>query len=125
MPARREPTFRGLTVKQPWPWLIAHGYKPFENRSWWTDYRGPLVIVAGKGTDPDGYEVARQLGIELPDELPTGIVCVVDLVSIEPLADVGADPWATGPFCWRLARPRRLASPVSYRGNQRASCVCH
>lgn len=117
MPARREPTVRGLTVKQPWAWLIAHGWKPFENRNWWTDYRGPLVIVAGKGTDPEGFEVARQLGIELPDELPTGIVCVVDLVLIEPVSDVGADPFATGPYCWRLARPRRLASPVPYRGN--------
>ncbi len=119
MPARREPTVRGLTVKQPWAWLIAHGYKPFENRTWWTDYRGPLVIVAGKGTDPEGFSLAVRLGIPLDKKLPTGIVCVVDLVSIEPLADVGADPFATGPYCWRLARPRRLASAVPYRGNQR------
>lgn len=109
-------TIRGLTIRQPWAWLIAHGHKQFENRTWWTDYRGPMAIVAGKGTDREGYEVARQLGIQVPETLPIGILAVVDLVDIRPVNEERQDPFATGPYCWRLERPRLLPSPVPFRG---------
>jgi hypothetical protein len=33
-----------LTVHQPWASLIVFGFKPIENRSWRTDYKGPLLI---------------------------------------------------------------------------------
>ena len=33
-----------LVVRQPWAWLIVHGYKDVENRSWRTHYRGALLI---------------------------------------------------------------------------------
>jgi hypothetical protein len=36
-----------LTVCQPWAWAIVHGRKHVENRTWATDYRGPLLIHAG------------------------------------------------------------------------------
>lgn len=37
---------KALSVKQPWAALIASGEKPYEVRTWRTDYRGPLVICA-------------------------------------------------------------------------------
>jgi hypothetical protein len=37
-----------LTVCQPYAEMIACGHKPVENRVWWTFYRGPLLIHAGK-----------------------------------------------------------------------------
>ena len=33
---------KALTIKQPWASLIVHGIKDIENRTWRTDYRGPL-----------------------------------------------------------------------------------
>ena len=39
---------KALTVWQPWAWLIVIGDKPVENRSWATDYKGPMLIHAGK-----------------------------------------------------------------------------
>jgi ASCH domain len=43
---------RALTIKQPWAWAIAEGFKPVENRTWRTTYRGgPLLIHAGKTFD--------------------------------------------------------------------------
>lgn len=39
---------RILSVRQPWAFAIARGWKPIENRSWPTDYRGPLLIHASK-----------------------------------------------------------------------------
>ncbi|HHY88739.1 MAG TPA: ASCH domain-containing protein, partial [Chloroflexi bacterium] len=42
---------KALSVRQPWAWLIAQGYKTVENRTWATNYRGPLLIHAGKKPD--------------------------------------------------------------------------
>lgn len=50
--------FTALTVQQPWAWLIVKGYKPIENRTWRTDFRGRLVIHAGKTFDTAGYLAA-------------------------------------------------------------------
>lgn len=39
---------KALSVKQPWAWAIIHAGKDIEKRTWRTDYRGPLLIHAGK-----------------------------------------------------------------------------
>jgi len=38
---------KAVTIYQPYAELIARGEKRVENRSWRTDYRGPLAIHAG------------------------------------------------------------------------------
>ena len=35
-----------LSIRQPWAWLIAHGWKNIENRTWPTGYRGRFLIHA-------------------------------------------------------------------------------
>jgi hypothetical protein len=35
-----------LSIKNPWPYLIAAGVKDVENRSWTTNYRGRLLLHA-------------------------------------------------------------------------------
>lgn len=37
---------KALSIRQPWAWLIAAGYKDIENRSWNTKYRGKFLIHA-------------------------------------------------------------------------------
>lgn len=37
---------KALSIKQPWAWLIANGFKDIENRSWHTDFRGKFFIHA-------------------------------------------------------------------------------
>lgn len=44
-------TVRGLTIKQPWAFAIAEGFKPVENRSRRTNYRGTLLVHAGLKID--------------------------------------------------------------------------
>lgn len=39
---------KAISICNPWAWLIVHGFKPVENRSWATNYRGPIAIHAGK-----------------------------------------------------------------------------
>jgi len=45
---------KALTLYEPWAWLVLHGWKEVETRSWHTDYRGLLAIHAGKKRDVDG-----------------------------------------------------------------------
>lgn len=37
-----------LSVKQPWAGLIGSGRKPIETRTWFTTYRGDLLICSSK-----------------------------------------------------------------------------
>jgi len=39
---------KGLTIREPWATLIIEGYKEYEFRSWKTNYRGKILIHAGK-----------------------------------------------------------------------------
>lgn len=45
---------KALSIRQPWAWLIVNGIKPVENRDWYCNYRGPLLIHAGKQLDGEG-----------------------------------------------------------------------
>ena len=38
-----------LSIRQPWAWLIVHGWKDIENRTWRTRVRGRFLIHAAKG----------------------------------------------------------------------------
>jgi len=51
---------KALSVKQPWANMIASGEKTIETRKWYTDYRGPLLIVSSKAPriEPAGYAIA-------------------------------------------------------------------
>ena len=84
-----------LSVQQPWASLICRGIKDIENRTWQTDYRGRLYIVASrknatsrleKGEFPAIWRTAikelQERGL-FPDcfELPqSAVIGYVDLV---------------------------------------------
>lgn len=51
-------TVRGLTIKQPWAFAIAEGFKTVENRSRRTHHRGTILIHAGSACDPS-VSIAR------------------------------------------------------------------
>ena len=106
-----------LSVRQPWAWLIVNGFKTVENRSWATDYRGPLLIHAGKTLDLSPRDMAglrrdlRPTGIIIPAELPLGgIVGMVDLVDcVTACADPGDADWhEPGMIAWVLRDSRPL-----------------
>ena len=70
-----------LTIKQPWASLILLGLKKYEFRSWKTEYRGELLIHAGKGIDKDGMERLKKY---IPENMPTekilGKVKLIDCI---------------------------------------------
>jgi hypothetical protein len=102
---------RALTVVQPWAWAIIHGpangpKKLIENRSWATPYRGPLLIHAGKSLTRLGDYGP---GEPEPKSLVFGaIIGVVELVDCVPLERVEGQPFAEGPWCWLLDKPRAI-----------------
>lgn len=134
---------RILTIKQPWAWLIAGGFKHVENRSANIagDYRGPVAIHAGRRMDlrarghPEVDRVAREQWNAGAQELFVGmpkmfghILAVADLYAVHqhdgsrgfvccPNAPDRYTRWAE-PNKWHLcfASPRTLADPIPYRG---------
>jgi hypothetical protein len=59
-----------LSIKQPWAWLIANGYKDVENRTWATAYRGPLAIHASGGMTIAEYQNCRDFALDIAPEIP-------------------------------------------------------
>ena len=62
-----------LSIRQPWAYLITRASKNIENRSWPTNYRGPVLIHASlkidkqpcvdHGLDPTKLETGGVVGI--------------------------------------------------------------
>jgi activating signal cointegrator 1 len=123
---------KALTICQPYAELILLGEKRIENRSWPTNYRGPLVIHAGKSRAwLESYS-------PLPGKMEFGaIVGIADLLDVVHFTRIlsrkkgtksrrlpPAYQWlkthlhAEGPFCWILENVRRLIDPIEYRGRQ-------
>lgn len=55
-----------ITIRQPWATLIAEGYKEYEFRTWKTNYRGDILIHAGKVIDKKAMERFRHLKLDYP-----------------------------------------------------------
>jgi hypothetical protein len=92
-----------LSVKQPWAELIARGEKRIEYRSWRTNHRGDLLIVASKSPDEDGFADSE---VD-PDAVVYGAaVCVVQLSNVTG---------SFGDYRWHVAKPRRV-KPIALRG---------
>ncbi len=107
---------RCLAVMQPWAWAIVAGAKDIENRSWKTDYRGPVVIQASSTkTVVNGLAKEHQLR---PREFSYGaLIGVADLVDVIPLSEkLEANPWAFGPRCWIFRNARAFQRPISLKG---------
>lgn len=106
-----------LSVRQPWAWLIVNGYKNIENRSWSTDYRGPLLIHASKTV-----EDVQVTDITLPTEYDRG--GIVGLVTLVDVVTSSASRWFTGKYGFVLQDAKSLPfTPM--RGKQGLFEVTH
>lgn len=106
---------KALAIKQPWAWLIIHGGKTIENRTWHTKFRGRFLVHASAGMTKHEYDCVRsflsypglhELGIKLPPfaELPRGgIIGSVELVDSLDNSD---SPWYMGEKGFLLRDPK-------------------
>lgn len=117
--------YRALTVCQPWAELIVSGKKRVENRKWRTDYRGPLVIHAGKSREWLDPALLRR---ELLNEEHLAFGAAVGLAYLEACLHVRqawpkkyhllrGHPYTEGPWCWILRPVRRFTPPYRLRGS--------
>jgi hypothetical protein len=110
-----------LTVRQPWAWAIIHGGKDIENRTWPVDYRGPVIIHAGRAFDDEGFDLVHKLCDEVPDHdlfwssrgKIIGRVDIVDCVKdySSLWAETGDRVWN-----WVLANPVPARHSLTVRG---------
>jgi hypothetical protein len=89
-----------ISIRNPWANLIVRGIKPVENRTWKTDYRGPLLIHASKKFDFGGLEwIYKHFpeSLALGDSLlfRGGIIGEVEMVDC---VSSYLSPWFFGPY---------------------------
>lgn len=101
---------KALSIKQPWAWAIIYAGKDVENRTWHTDYRGPLLIHASKTFDHDGFEwIAENFAFDMPRKqefLQGGIIGQVTLKNV--VRKYPTSPWFFGPWGFRLIDAKPL-----------------
>ena len=110
-----------LSVRQPWAWAIARGYKEVENRTWDTTYRGVLAIHASLRMDQDSLKnpMLKDVGWDPADPMAAtgGIIALVNLDGICTTAKSGGKcdcgRWAEAGSChWQLSNARPLPEPI-------------
>jgi len=104
---------KALSIRQPWAWLIIHGGKDIENRSWHTKFRGRFLVHASQGMTSDEFTRAllfcSERGLPMPDRddmLRGGIIGSVELVDS---VDTSGSPWYMGEKAFLLRDPQPLS----------------
>ncbi|MDM8540249.1 ASCH domain-containing protein [Desulfococcaceae bacterium HSG9] len=100
---------KALSVRQPWAWLIVHGYKDIENRTWKTAFRGRFLVQAGLKFDYQGYaDVLNQFEISLPPVSMFDLGGIVGVAAIVDCVNQSDSPWFSGPYGFILKNPQPL-----------------
>lgn len=107
------PTYKALSVRQPFAFLIVSGQKTIENRTWSTSHRGKLLIHASRNIayfDQDAAWI-KELGLSVPqiEQLPCG--AIIGSVNLIDCRLGGPGTWD-----WHLTNPRSLHRPIPYSG---------
>ncbi len=100
---------RCLSVRQPFAWAICGNVKKIENRTWTTQYRG-LVAIHASQSPQYVNELIRDLapGTLKRDYFAYGAIIgfaeIDDIISFGPTVE--NDPYAFGPYCWKMKSGR-------------------
>ena len=124
---------RILTVSQPWASLLVDGGKDVENRTWRTNYRGPVLIQAGVRHDafwrdaPSGSHAAAVLAGRFVARNPIAhedvrgaIIGIVTILRCEEGSVYGSrSPWRH-PGAWHWVVDPKLSrafpEPILWKG---------
>lgn len=107
-----------LSVRQPWAWFLAYGFKNVENRNWKTKFRGQFLIHAAKGMTYEEWlsaiKFAREVCGITRDQLAAGGDFsqlqrggVIGVAEIHDCVTSSHSPWFMGThgFMVRNAKP--------------------
>lgn len=102
-----------LTLHAHWAAAIFQLGKDIENRTWATDYRGPLAIHAGRTIDP---AICIALGLDPETVTRRAILGTVELVDV---VRGSRSRWAVrGQYHWVLRNPKPFVTPKPHSGKQ-------
>lgn len=73
---------KALTIKEPWATLIIEGYKEYEFRSWKTNYRGKILIHAGKSLEKNQVKKFKEYNLEYSCGEIIGEADLVDCIKV-------------------------------------------
>ncbi len=98
-----------ISIQQPWAWLIVHGFKDVENRTWATNYRGKLLIHASQRFDKAGYEwVIKNFDIQIPSPSIFERGGIVGEVKLVDCVKAHESQWFSGPDGFVLSEAHPL-----------------
>lgn len=105
-----------LSIRQPWAWLVIHGGKDIENRTWPTKIRGRVLIHASKGLTVPEWEDAHEFVAVFNDELAQSMPRVSRLerggiIGEAEIVDCVQDfesEWFSGPYGFVIRNPKPL-----------------
>ena len=108
-----------LSVRQPWAWLIVHGWKNIENRTWRVAWRGRFLVHASKGMTVGDYQACKlfvagfapTLADLIPGRLNLERGGIVGAARILDCVERHESEWFTGPVGFVLGD----ASPMPLR----------
>jgi len=122
---------KAISLWQPWASAMALGWKRNETRSWYTSYRGPLLIHAAKKACLWPSMAIQQLFADValqPIDLPYGaILCLVNLVDCKPITELNRPDglerslgnYSIGRFMWITTHMKTFKNPIPFTGRQR------
>lgn len=111
---------KALSIRQPWAWLITHGHKRVENRTWDTKKRGRFLIHASsKRPSADDMRAAKdicdKLNIVLPEAMDFTLGCIVGYATLTGTVTQSDDPFFFGPVGHQL-QDCNIVEPVRFKG---------
>lgn len=116
-----------ITLKQPWATLVAEGLKKYEFRSWKFNYRGEILIHAGKGIDKDAMKKFEHLNLNYPHSKIIAKVKILDCIELndeinkqiieENALVYGHKYYRTG-YAWKLELIEKINDEIEVSGKQ-------
>jgi hypothetical protein len=91
---------KALSIRQPWASMIVLGLKPVENRSWKSNFRGRMLIHAGKKFDQEGANWVIETFPDLQEHvLAAKNLCggFIGAVTMADCVEHFDSPWFFGP----------------------------
>lgn len=116
---------KALSVRQPYAYAIINGYKPVENRDWYSNYRGWLLIHAAKKEEKEDIEEVLLSCAEQAQkpyreifqhyEESKALGCIIGCVNLIDCVTNHDSDWFFGPYGFVMTDPR-ACMPVEWKG---------
>ena len=116
---------KALTIKEPWATLIINEYKTYEFRSWKTNYRGKILIHAGKSLESNQAKKFKVYNLEYSKGEIIGEAELVDCIKVTEEFDEylkGINPIVYGNsghvenYAWKLENIKKYDKKTKVKG---------